>query len=252
MPMSDSVLVAVVVVAALALTLFGGVLLRRWRLSLRPIRAYAALPTLVDEAIESDRTVHVSFGNAGVGAETTLTALVGAEALATLAERAAIGERSPLVTVSDPLGLALAQDTLRRGYAARGALARFNRLAATWLPQGPGSLAFAAGAASLASDEGCSANVLIGRFGAEMIVIGEMGARRGATQVAGSDLLEGQAVAFATSEMPLIGEEMFVGGAYLSDDPVKRGGVLAQDALRAAVIVIIVVSFIVATLTAGV
>ncbi len=249
--MSDNLLVAVVIVLALGFTLVGTVLWRRWRLSLRPIRAFAALPALVDEAIESDKTVHVSFGNAGVGAETTLTALVGAEVLDTLAERAAIGDRSPIVTLSDPLGLALAQDTLRRAYTARGVPKRFDNLAATWLPQGPGSLAFAAGAASLAADENASANVLIGRFGTEMIVIGEMGARHDAVQVAGSDLLEGQAAAFAMSDMPLIGEEMFVGGAYLSQDPVKRGGVLAQDALRIGLIVIIVVGFIIATLTAG-
>lgn len=246
--MSDNLLVGGIVVIGLALTLIGTALVRRWRLALRPIRAFAALPALVDEAIESDRTVHVSFGNAGVGAETTLTALVGAEALQALAERAAIGDRSPVVTLSDPLGLALAQDSLRRAYIARGVPGRFDNMAAMWLPQGPGSLAFAAGAASLASDERASANVLIGRFGAEMVVIGEMGARREMTQVAGSDVLEGQAVAYAVSEMPLIGEEMFVGGAYLSRDPVKRGGVLAQDALRIGVIVVVVVSFIVASL----
>lgn len=249
--MNDNTLVVVILLIALALTLAGTALMRRWRLSLRPLRAFGTLPTLVDEAIESDRTVHVSFGHAGVGAETTLTAVVGAEALQAMTERAAIGDRSPLVTLSDPLGLALAQDTLRRGYRARGVPDRYDNLAAVWLPQGPGSLAFAAGAASLAADQDASANVMIGRFGAEMIVIGEMGARRDAAQVAGSDLLEGQAVAFAISEMPLIGEEMFVGGAYFSRDLVKRAGVLAQDVLRLGIIVIIVLSFIIATLTAG-
>jgi hypothetical protein len=248
---NDSVLVAGVIALGLVFTIVGTMLVRRWRPALRPIRAFAAMPPLVDEAIESDRSVHFSLGNAGVGEQSTLTALAGAEVLHTLTERAAIGDRSPTVTMSDALGLALAQDTLRRAYAARGMPDRFRATAASWLPNGPNSLAFAAGAASLAADENASANVLVGRFGPEMIVIGEMGARRDMLQVAGSDLLEGQAVAYAISDMPLIGEEMFVGGAYLSRDPVHRGSVLAQDALRVVMIVAIVLAFIVATLTVG-
>ena len=249
--MNDNLLVGGVVVLAFVLTIVGAVLMRRWRGALRPIAAYAAMPTLVDAAIESDRTVHASLGSAGIGAESTLTALVGAEAMQALAERAAIGDRSPVITMSDPMGLALAQDALRRGYAARGVPARFDRLAAAWFPHGPGSLAFAAGAASLASDERASANVLMGRFGPEMIVLGEMGARRDMAQIAGSDLLEGQAVAYVSADMPLIGEELFVGGAYLTEDGVKRGGVLAQDVLRLIVIAVMVLAFVIATLTAG-
>jgi len=249
---SDGLLAVGVVVLGAVLTVAGTLLLRRRRLAVRTIPAFRTMPTAVDEAIESDRGLHISWGDAGVGGQSTLTALAGAQVVHALTERAAIGDRSPTVTMSDPLGLALAQDTLRRAYAARGLPNRFRATSAAWLPSGPGSLAFAAGAASLASDDNVSANVLIGRFGIEMIVIAEMGARRDIIQVAGSDTrLEGQAVAYVISETPMLGEEMFAGGAYLSRDPVSLGGLLAQDVLRWLMILFILLGFILATLTAG-
>ncbi len=248
--MSDSVLILAIILLGVVLTIVGAVLIKRWRLVFRPLRGYAALTTLAGEAIEGDRTVHVSLGNAGVGQESTLTALAGIELLHFLTTRAAIGDRSPTVTMSDPLGLALSQDTLRVTLAHAGAPERYVSTAALWLPNGPNALAFGAGAAAHAADANASANVLLGRFGAEIAFIAEMGARHDLVQIAGSDLLEGQAVAYVMSDMPLIGEEIFVGGAYLARGPVCRGGVLAQDVLRWVMIAFIIIGFVLASITA--
>ncbi|MBN1287984.1 MAG: hypothetical protein JXB47_21480 [Anaerolineae bacterium] len=247
--MSDNLLALVIIIVGAALTISGVIVLRRWRLGFRPLRGFAALTTLAGEAIESDRTVHVALGDAGVGRESTLTALAGSELLGFLAERAAIGERSPLATMSDPLGLAVAQDTLRATFARAEAPERYDSGAAVWVPGGPSSLAYGAGAANFAADRDASANVIVGRFGPEMAFIAEMGARRELVQIAGSDLVEGQAVAYVMTDMPLLGEEMFVGAAYLEKDPVQRGGVLAQDVLRYVMIALIVVGVVIATLT---
>jgi hypothetical protein len=246
---SDNVLVLGIVILVVGFTGAGTFVLRRLRLTYRPLKPFAALTTLAGEAIESDRTVHVSFGHAGVGGETTLTALAGADLLRFLSERSAIGDRPPTATMSDPLGLALAQDAVRSALAAGGALEKYRPAAAVWVPDGSAPVAFGAGAASLAADEGASANVMVGRFGPEMAFIAEMGARRDLVQIAGSDQPEGLAVAYVMSDMPLLGEEMFVGSAYLSRDPVSRGSVLAQEALRALVVAAIVIGVVIATLS---
>lgn len=247
--MTDSLLVLGIILAGIILTVAGTLVLRRWRLSFRPLRGFSALTTLAGEAIESDRTVHVALGNAGVGRESTVTALAGNELLGFLAERAAIGDRSPTVTMSDPLGLAVAQDTLRATFARAEVIDRYDPGAVLWIPNGPSSLAYGAGAANFAADQNASANVMIGRFGPELAFIAEMGTRRDLVQVAGSDLLEGQAIAYVMADMPLIGEEMFVGAAYLEKDAVQRGAVLAQDVLRYVMIAFIVLGVIIATLT---
>jgi hypothetical protein len=213
----------------------------RWRIfQFRPIAAYSALPMLVGEAVESDKTVHVSFGSSAVRDSTTLTALATAEILYHVAERSSLADKPSVVTVSDPITLGLGQDTLRRAYKARGRLAKYRSTMARWYPQGPQSLAFAAGAGETILDEDASLNVMVGRFGPEMMLAAENAIRYNRLLITQSDQVEGQAVAYAVSETPLIGEELYVGGAYLSESPLQIGGVLAQDVLRYIVIATII------------
>ncbi len=238
------ILIALVVTIGAALTYDR---LRRTP-GLRSIRAYESLPLAVGEAVESDRAVHLSLGSAGLGGESTTTALAGAEILYHVARRAAIGDRSPVVSLSDPTALGLAQDTLRRAYADRGVRERYEGSAARWLPYGDRSLTFAAGANSMIADDKVSSLVMVGRFGPEMALMGEVAARKGYSQVAAADDVEGQAVAYAVSDEPLIGEEMFVGGAYLAASPVQMGGVIAQDFLRWLIVLGILISVAASTL----
>ena len=83
---------------------------------------------------------------------------------------------------------------------------------------------------------------MLGRFGAELAYIGETSARYDQSFVGHSTSLEGQAVAFAQSEAPVIGEELFVGGAYSSpESSFEIGGVIAIDVLRWVAIAAIIV-----------
>src|SRR5690606_29276173 len=96
---------------------------RRDVLRLRPQAAYASLDLVTAQAVESGQTVLVGMGSTGIGGETTALALaVEAVAYQTLI-RAAFGDRSPVITVSDATGLALAQDAARRAYRYHGAIA---------------------------------------------------------------------------------------------------------------------------------
>jgi hypothetical protein len=195
---------------------------------------------LVGEAVESDKAVHVSFGSSAIRDSTTLAALATAEILYLVAERSALADKPTVVTLSDPVTLALGQDTLRRAYKARGKLAKYRSTLVRWYPQGPQSLAFAAGAGETILDEDASLNVLLGRFGPEMMLTAENAIRYNRLLIAQSDQIDGQAVAYAVSETPLIGEELYAGGAYLSESPLQIGGVLAQDVLRYIVIATII------------
>jgi hypothetical protein len=97
-------------------------------------------------------------------------------------------------------------------------------------------LSMAAGVTSLVADEGVTSNVLIGSFEREAVLITEAGARRGLSQTVASDRLEGQAVGFVAGDYGLVGEEMFVAGAYLSDKPSRLASLAAQDLLRWVVV----------------
>ena len=205
---------------------------RRDLYALRPIPAYTALPLVVGEAIEANRPIHVSFGSGGLGGSTTPLTLASAELFYQTAERAAIGGVAPILTVSDPTAIPLGQDTLRRAYQARGLLDNYPRGSVRWYPAGARSLAFAAALTATLGDDRVSANILVGSFGMELALVAEASVRRDRTVIASSDQLEGQAVAFALADYPLIGEEIFTAGAYLGDSPAQTAGVVAQDVLR--------------------
>jgi hypothetical protein len=248
MTMTNSEITWVLLAAAVAVTLVGALIARRRSFALRPIAAYTLLPDLMADAVESDQGVHFSTGSAALGQTSTVSALASAELIYRLASRLAVGERSPLITLSDPVTLLLAQDTLRRAYTYRQRQQAYRVRAAAWFPQGRRSLAFAAGASSLAADADVSTSILLGRFGAELALFGASAVRHDQRLIAHSDLVEGQAVAFAQADRVLIGEELYAGAAYMDGRPVDVGGVVAQDVLRWVVIVAIIVAAIQAAL----
>lgn len=213
---------------------------RRRQRGLRAIPAYEHLPLLIGAAIEADRPMHLSFGGAGIGGENTVLSLVSAELFYQIAQRAATGETAPLFTMSDPTAIPLAQDTLRRAYFSRNRIERYDGGSIQWYPSGPQSLAFAAALTAVQHNDRVISNVLAGSFGAEMALVLDAATRRDVTSIATSDRLDGQAVAFAMSDYPLIGEEVFAAGAYLQGSGSQLGGVAATDVLRWLLILFLV------------
>jgi hypothetical protein len=213
----------------------------RTRLALRRIAAYQSLPLVIGEAVESERPIHISYGGSGLGADSTVSALAVNDLLYTAVERAAIARRTPIISMSDPTALPLAQGTLQRAYARRRNLETYRASIARWYPQGPRSLAFAAGVSGALADEDANLSVAAGRFGPEIAFIGETATRYDQRFIGHSDQLDGQAVAWVMADAPLIGEELYVAGAYLPAHPsaAHLAQILAQDGLRIAVIVVI-------------
>jgi hypothetical protein len=93
-------------------------------------------------------------------------------------------------------------------------------------------------------DEDVSANILTGHFGAEVALLTEAGERSSSLTVAGSDSLPAQAVLYATSDEPLLGEEIFGAGAYLGAGPAHSASLHMQDVLRWLLVAIIIVGAI--------
>jgi hypothetical protein len=205
---------------------------RRDIFTLREVPAYSVLPMIVGQAIEANRPMHVSLGSASIGGANTLLALASAELAYQTIQRTTIGATPPILTLSDPSALPLAQDTLRRAYASRDLLERYSASSVRWYPAGGRSLAFAAALTSLVGNDRVAGNVLAGSYGPELALISEAVIRRNQPLIATSDQLEGQAVAFVMADQPLIGEEIFTAGAYLGETASQIAGVVTQDVLR--------------------
>lgn len=206
---------------------------RGWQPTLRPIDGYTEMPRQVSASLETARSLHFSIGASGIGDQSTLTTLASLALIYELVEKQAFSNQLPTVSLSDPISLAIAQDTLRKAYAHRQNELNYNPTLAAWYPQTKYSLAFGAGASGLATDEKAGAQFLFGEFGTELAYFGEASVRHDQYMVGHSTKLEGQAIAYAQSNALLIGEELFVGLAYTNTTkPFANAGVLALDILR--------------------
>jgi hypothetical protein len=240
---TTQVITVLILLLAMVISVIATQFIRRRRslVTLRPLPAYDMLPLRVGEAIEANRPVHISLGSAGIGGANTVLTLASAELFYQTAQRAAIGAVAPILTISDTTAIPLGQDMLRRAYRARNLLEQYPRGSVRWYPAGPRSLAFAAALTATIADERVANNVLVGSFGPELALVTDAAVRRDQGVIAASDQLEGQAVAYAMSDQPLIGEEIFTAGAYLGDSATQTGAIVALDILRLLLILAILV-----------
>lgn len=194
----------------------------------RKIAGFDQIPRWTLQGAESNRPLHLAFGGASVGGENTPVALAEAELFHHVIEKANASDIAPIVSMSTPASLPLAQDTLRRAWHEGSAWTR-----ARWLPP---DLAYAgAVTASMAEDEP-TAHIMAGGFGAELALMLDNADRRGQPSLAVSDRLDGQAVAYAMADHALIGEELFAAAGYVDDDDSGHGDAAVIDVWRGLII----------------
>jgi hypothetical protein len=221
------------IVGLFAVLILGFAAVSRWRNfrpAFREIRAFAVLPESLGHAVESGKGLHLSLGSGGLGGPESAAALVGLAMLSRMIEMTGISDQPPIVTSGNGITTILAQDTLRTIYARQNAEARYEPTAAKMA--GPTPMSYAAGAMPFAADETVHVNVLVGSFGESGALIAHAGAAGRRIVLAGSDRPETQALFYAVSDSPLIGEELYAGGAYLNAGPLHGSSLQAQDALR--------------------
>jgi len=204
---------------------------------LRPLPAVEELAGAVGRSAETGQPIHVSVGVAGVGGPQTAETWAGLTLLSELADRAAACDAPLVVTVADPTVLPLAQEALRRAYLRNGKLEGYDPSQVRFVAPNP--IAYSAGVAGLLLSEPLTANVMVGTFGDEVVLIGEVGAREGVQQVIGTANPQALPLVVATADRALIGEEIFAGGAYTARQPIQVASLLAQDWARWAIAVAI-------------
>jgi hypothetical protein len=124
----------------------------------------------------------------------------------------------------------LSQDTLHNAYQSTNIEGQFDPN--TGLLTGLTPFSYAAGTLPVVYDEQVSVNVLAGSFGSEAALITDAAERTGSLVLAGSENLTAQAVFYATTPEPLIGEELFAAGAYVQAGPAHTSSLLVQDIFR--------------------
>ncbi len=233
-----SLLALAVLILFLVFMAFYAVLGRRWPAVFRPLRGFEALGTAIERAVESGERVHLSLGTGAVNGAESAAALAGLSVLGRVAAATAMSDRPGVATAADGAMAILAQDTLYTAYLRAGARDRYHATSGRML--GPTPFSYAAALPTLLATEGVSVHMLLGSFGVEGALAADFGDRHQAFVLAGTDDVQTQALLYATAEHPLIGEEVFAGGAYLNIGPLHRASLRAQDALRMLLVLLIV------------
>lgn len=204
---------------------------------LRPLPGLEELSRSVGRAAETGQPLHVSVGVGGIAGSATAETWAGLAVLDALAKEAAVCDTPLIVTVADPTALPVAQDILRRAYLHSGNPEDYDPTQVQFIAPLP--LAYAAGVAGILERESLTANIMIGSFADEYLLMGETGARRGLHQTIGAADPRALPFVYATASEALIGEEIFAGSAYLGQGPIQVASLLLEDWVRWALLLVI-------------
>lgn len=212
---------------------------------LRPIPAYDLIRRQLGQAVETGQRLHLSMGTGGIGGVDTAVSLAAWPVLGLLADPVTSPDAPPIVTVADPTLLPVALDAVRRAeQRSRTALPRDAAMLVA-----PRPLVYAAATGTLLRDQKPLANVAIGAFGPEAVLMLQAGEEAGAVQMAGSADPLGQAVMTVAAGAPtIVGEEIFAGGAYLCHEPSHVASLMTQDVWRVVLIGVMLIGALLRTL----
>ncbi len=194
--------------------------------------------------------MHVSLGTGSVIGPELAPAMAGLTVLSRVASATVMSDRPAVATTADGAMAILAQDTLRTAHARarRGGPLSNRPPAACWAPRPtrtpPVSRPFwrRRASPSTSSTDPSAPKVRwwpTSASGGNAFVVG------------GSDDVHAQALLYATADHPLIGEEVFAGGAYLNAGVFHGASLRAQDVVRVLVILAILIGTLLRTLGIG-
>ena len=228
------VLLAAILLAALTL------IKRKSPPVFREIPALARVRRAAGMAVEDGTRLHVSLGRGGLLTRHGAAGLAGLALLRQLSEQTSVSDRPPIASSGDPVLSALSQDTLHAAYLSAGAeelyQPAYGRLA------GLTPFSYAAGTIPIIRNEQISTNVLIGDFGSEVALLADAAERESAVLVGAASDPAAQAILFATTSDPMMGEELFAASAYVGREPSHRASLQVQDILRWLIILALLVS----------
>lgn len=211
-------------------------------IELRQIPAFSKIRRAIELTVEAGSRLHISIGRGTITGPESAAAFVGLSMLEKITTSASTGDSPPVVTTGDPALMILAQDTLKSSYQEIGLIDQYRRTSSQLTGVSPFS--FAAGAIPIARDKKSSTSILVGSFGIEVALLTDGCERSGNMTLGGTDDISAQAVLYATASEPLIGEELYAGGAYLDTGPIHTASLRAQDVIRWLLVIVILIGIL--------
>lgn len=214
---------------------------------LRQIRAFESIKGLTSRAVETGRGLHLSLGIGGVADDSTADSLAGLAILNYLAEQAAITGVAPIVSMANPALMLYTQNMTQAVHLNDSRSAEDSYRNVRWIAPQPA--AYAAGVMNLMNIDKTEANVMVGKFGDEYLLIGETAARLRTGHIGGTSDPNTLPFIYASAEETLLGEEIYAAGAYLQQHPAHVASLTTQDSMRLLIVLFIFTGIILASVS---
>jgi|GEM_PF-1407153 len=240
-----NVLVAMIIFSFLFILFLRAV--RKGRtLHLRRIAGIDAIEEAVGRATEMGRPVMFV---PGIDDLDEIQTLAGIAILGHVARVAARYDSSLIVPTCTPLVLTVCEETVRENFIAEGRPDVFRPDNIRYLSND--QFAFAAGVDGIILRERPAANIFMGAFYAESLILAETGFEAGCIQVSGTAIIPQLPFFIAACDYTLLAEEFYAASAYLSRDPKVLAGIKTSDWFKVFVIAVLIIGIIAANIYPG-
>ena len=112
-------------------------------------------------------------------------------------------------------------------------------------------MAFAATVNGMMMRDRPAANIYMGAFFAESLLLAETGNAAGSIQIAGTARPAQIPFFIAACEYTRMGEELYAASAYLSHEPLLLGGLKGQDLMKVLIALAIIIGVVLVAFSAG-
>jgi hypothetical protein len=232
-------------VLALTLLFFGLVITftqlaqRGADLFVRRIPGLNAIEEAVGRATEMGRPV---LYVPGIGEIDNIMTIASLSILSHVARITARYETPLIVPTARAVVMSAAEEVVKEAYAQEGQVDRYNPDNIRYLSDA--QFAFAGAVNGIMLREKPAANLYLGAFWAESLLLAETGFEAGAIQVAGTAMVSQLPFFVTACDYTLLGEELYAASAYLSKEPKLLGSLKGSDYMKVISIALMVAGIV--------
>jgi len=209
---------------------------------LRKIAGIAAIEEAVGRATEMGRpVVYVP----GINEIEDIQTLASMAVLGHVSRMVADYDSSIIVPTRSPIVLSVCEETVKQSFAAAGRPDAYRPDNIRYLSGE--QFAYTAGVDGIIMREKPAANLYLGAFFAESLILAETGFSSGAIQVAGTASILQLPFFITACDYTLIAEEFYAASAYLSRDPKVISAIKTSDCLKVGILAALIVGLVLAS-----
>ena len=181
----------------------------------------------------------------GISTISDVATIASLNILGEVAQKIAKYQARILVPNRDPIVFPVAQDVVKEAFITAGYPHNFRPDDVYFVTND--QFTYAAAVCGTMVREKPGANLLLGMFYAESLILAETGASIGAIQIAGTDAISQLPFFVAACDYTLIGEELYAASAYIGREPVLLGSLKGQDYFKLVCIAVMIIGVILMT-----